>query len=93
MTITSSGVKCDVCGNYVLPIIGDETYNPFRLKHIKKDLHACDKCIVIIKDLDTGLGGSGDWTKLPDGPLRKVFEEFHEEPDPEAIEKRFGING
>ena len=77
MTITSSGVKCDVCNRFILL----EDYYPFTISGIKQELHADKKCLDIVKSIDTGQGGDGDWTKLPEGPLRTVFEEAHEEVD------------
>ena len=75
MTITSSGVKCDVCGNFILGLTEDDLAWPFKLSCIDQQTHACNKCIEIVKSLDKNLGGDGDWKKLPEGPLRKVFED------------------
>ena len=67
--ITSSGAKCDVCGKYILPIDPDERVNEFGIKGIAQTLHCDNTCKQ--KLIDAGK----DWKKLPDGPLRKVFEE------------------
>ena len=75
MTITSSGVKCDVCGRFILL----EDYYPFTLTGIDQELHADKKCLEIIKSIDKNNGGDGDWTKLPDGPLKDVFKDSQEE--------------
>ena len=70
MTITSSGALCDVCGNYILPLDPEERVHPFSIKGVKPDpLHCCNACKAILE------GAGGDWGKLPDGPLRKLFQE------------------
>lgn len=69
MTITSSGAKCDVCGDYILPIMGDELVHTFRVTGIVQVLHCCEKCKKLVKEIGK------KWWKLPQGPLRKVFEE------------------
>ena len=68
MTITSSGAKCDVCGNFILPGLS-ESVNLFGVKGIEQTLHCGDDCKKII------IEANGDWHKLPDGPLRKAFED------------------
>ncbi len=81
MTITSSGAKCDVCGNYILPLDPNERVNTFSVKGISRDLHADNACKELV------LAAGDDWTKLPPGPLREAFEEAHAEtdqPDQEA---------
>lgn len=75
MTITSSGAKCDVCGNYILGLLPDEMIHPFSVQGIDQTLHSCNKC----KDIITGVGK--DWTKLPEGPLRKAFEKAQGEEE------------
>lgn len=75
MTVTSSGIKCDVCGTFILGLTEDDVAYPFSLACIVQQMHACNKCIEIIKTLDKKQGGDGDWKKLPEGPLRKFFEE------------------
>ena len=67
--ITSSGAKCDVCGRYILPIDPDELVHTFKVSGINKDLHCDNACKQ--KIIDCG----SDWNKLPEGPLRKAFEE------------------
>ena len=67
--ITSSGAKCDVCGKFILPIDPDELVHTFTVKGIDRDLHCDNKCKQLL--IDAGK----DWRKLPDGPLRKAFEE------------------
>jgi hypothetical protein len=69
MTITSSGPRCDVCGEYILPIDPEELMHEFSVKGIDRILHCDNKCKAIMK------AAGSDWTKLPDGPLRKAFEE------------------
>ena len=65
MTITSSGVMCDVCGKFIL----FEEYQEFSVHGIEKRLHCDMKCKQLLIDAGT------DWEKLPDGPLRKAFEQ------------------
>ncbi len=75
MTLTSSGHKCDVCGKYILGLTEDDLVFPFKLTIIDQDLEACKTCIEIIKKLD-----GGNWKELPEGPLRKVYEEADVKP-------------
>ena len=69
--ITSSGLMCDVCGKFILPLPG-VTYSSFKCKGIDAELHCHDKgCYDLLnKSLD-----AKDWKMLPVGPLRIVFEE------------------
>lgn len=70
--ITSSGVICDVCGNYILPLDPNEMVNPFGMKGIKETLHCDNKCKELLLSINK------DWTKLPkEGRLYKCFEEYH----------------
>jgi hypothetical protein len=69
MTITSSGAKCDICGDFILPGMSKST-NPFECKGIKGPLHCHDNC----KETVRKAMGNRDWKLLPDGPLRKLFE-------------------
>ena len=76
MTITSSGLICDVCGEYILL---DEA-QPFSVKGINGMLHCHVGRIgdrVCLQELEDALE-AGDWEKLPDGPLRKAFEEAND---------------
>ncbi len=63
--ITQHGPKCDVCGSYILV---DKSINPFSVKGIERELHSHDKCKVKVET-------ATEWEQLPDGPLRKCFEE------------------
>ena len=68
--ITSSGVVCDVCGKYILPLDPDELVNFFSIKGIKETLHCDNKCKQLLLSINK------DWTKLPkEGRLYKAFEE------------------
>lgn len=61
---------CDVCGKYIMPINPNELVNTFSVAQIPgKELHCDNKCKQAIQDC------GGDWQKLPDGPLRKAYEE------------------
>lgn len=75
MTITSIGLKCDVCGEVILL----DDYQAFTQKGISTTLHChvpqCKQAII-----DAG----GDWIKLPDGPLRRMFETAWLENEPQA---------
>ncbi len=71
MTITSSGPVCDVCGDYILL---DKSTNQFTIRGIAQKLHCHDKCKVALKTAGT------DWKLLPEGPLRKVFEDQEGNP-------------
>jgi len=67
--ITSSGALCDVCGNYILPLDPDERVHSFSCKGVTPDpMYCCNKCRRVMEQ------AGGDWTKLPSGPLRQVFE-------------------
>lgn len=74
--ITSSGVICDVCGNYILPLrsmLGleeTERVNEFKVKGINETLHCDNKCKQLLLSINN------DWTKLPkEGRLYKAFDE------------------
>jgi len=67
MTITSSGPKCDVCGEYIFGLTPDDLMYPFSCTGIKQELHSCKDCKKIIEEIGS------DWAKLPEGPLKKVF--------------------
>ena len=69
MTITSSGPKCDVCGHFILPIDPEERVHTFSIQGIEQDLHCDNAC------KEKLLAAAADWTLLPEGPLRKAFEE------------------
>ena len=70
MSIDSGGFRCDVCGKYcVTEMLLDKGVESFSVKGIDTLLHCDDKC----KELLIACGK--DWTKLPEGPLRKGFEE------------------
>ena len=70
--ITSSGAKCDVCGNYILPIDPDELVHTFSVKGIEQRLHCDNACKKVLQNI------KGDWSKLPEGPLRKAFKEAYD---------------
>lgn len=65
--LTQSGPKCDVCGNY---IFFDKSINPFSVEGIKETLLSHDKC-------KSKVEGAFKWQDLPNGPLRKAFEDHH----------------
>ena len=71
--ITSSGAKCDVCGCYILPLNPKELVHTFKVKGIDKDLHCDNSCKQKIIECKS------DWKKLPEGPLKKVFQNYIKE--------------
>ena len=68
VSVTSSGLVCDVCGNHILPFI-DESYERFGVRGIERELAAHNACKQSLVDAGT------EWEKLPPGPLRTAFEE------------------
>lgn len=66
--INSSGAICDVCGQYILPIDPEERVHEFTVKGIEWVLHCDNACKQKVIEAGT------DWTKLPEGPLRRAFE-------------------
>jgi hypothetical protein len=66
--ITSHGPHCDVCDQYILL---DKSINPFSVPGIAQELHCHDKCVDVVK---TAFAAK-DWKMLPEGRLRKVFED------------------
>ena len=71
--ITSSGARCDICGHYILPLSQDERVHFFGVHGIDRELHCDNACKKLLQEIV-----KDDWEKLPDGPLRKVFQEAHE---------------
>ena len=72
--ITSSGPRCDICGKYILPVQPYEMVNNFAIVGIKDALHCDNACRKILEESFK----KKDWKLLPDGPLRKVFEDQEE---------------
>lgn len=68
MSVTSSGLRCDVCGNFILPIL-DDVYERFGVKGIEGELQCHMRCKQTLIDC------RGDWKSLPGGPLRTAFAE------------------
>ena len=66
MGITSSGPICDVCGEYILL---DPAMEQFKVTGIEGVLICHTKCKQTLIDCGS------DWRKLPDGRLRKAFED------------------
>lgn len=65
--ITSSGVHCDVCGNYILPLDPDERVNEFGVRGIDRVLHCHNTCKISVRECGQ------NWERLPPGPLRTAF--------------------
>lgn len=59
---------CDVCGDY---IISDKSINPFSIKGIEGTLCCHDDC----KPKVLRAFEMNDWRFLPEGPIRKAFQE------------------
>ena len=66
--LTPSGPMCDVCGKYILL---DPSMETFAVQGITQALTCHTKCRPAVEDALKGTS----WKLLPDGPLRKVFEE------------------
>lgn len=65
--LTQCGPMCDVCGHYILS--GD--INPFSMKGIDGTLLCHDDCkVTFLKAKE-----AGSFRLLPDGPIRKAFED------------------
>lgn len=66
--ITSSGPRCDVCGD---PMLLDKSMNWFTVPGISQKLSCHDNCK---PKLEFAISKE-NWKLLPEGPLRRVFEE------------------
>lgn len=65
-------IRCDVCGELILGILDEtERIHTFSVTSISRKLHCDNACKQALIDAGT------DWTKLPDGPLRRTFEKHH----------------
>ena len=71
--ITSSGAKCDVCGEFILPLDPDERVNYFNINGVSKDLHCDNACKIEVEKSFK----EKDWKLLPDGPLKKLYENYN----------------
>lgn len=65
MTLTMAGPQCDVCGDFILL---DPEMEWFSTKGIAAPLCCHTKCRALVE-------GVKEWPSLPNGPLRKAFEE------------------
>jgi len=74
MTITSSGPICDVCAKYILPPF-DDSVNPFEVGGIDQVLHCHDRCKAVVEEMSE----KQDWRILPEGPLRRCYEENYKD--------------
>lgn len=66
MSIVKSGMICDVCGFHVLL---EPTFERLKVSGIEQELHCHNKCRKPVEE------AGGDWTKLPEGPLKVAFAE------------------
>ena len=73
MTITSHGPICDVGGEYILmPALGIGEMHSFSMTVFPgRSLHCCDDHLPAIK----AASEVNDWHGLPNGPIRKAFED------------------
>ena len=68
--ITSSGILCDVCNGYILPMLHDD-YETFNMKIFDNIFHCHSKC----KPLVIKLMNEKTHKHLPEGNLKFAFEE------------------
>lgn len=69
--LTAHGPQCDVCGDFILGFLPDDTMTAFALGGIEQELLAHTKgCI----DKMRAASAANDVTLLPDGPIRKAYE-------------------
>ncbi len=72
MSITSAGIRCDVCGYYCLnEILMGDSIVQFKIRCNDRMLHADKKCEEALRNAGTG------WTKLPDGPMKNAYIEVN----------------
>lgn len=64
--VTSSGLRCDVCGDYILL---DREAPAFSMPGILEVLH----CHTVCKPKIVAACEAKDWKMLPAGPIRDVF--------------------
>lgn len=71
--ITSSGVICDICGKYILPLDLEEQVNTFQIKSIDGDLHChnvCKQNLIECKE---------NWHELPEGRIKEAYKNAYKE--------------
>lgn len=68
--LTSSGYRCDVCGNYILGLTEKDGVYNFKLSPFVEMLHHCYKC----KPLLLEMFEKQDISVLPDGRVRRALE-------------------
>ena len=67
---------CAVCDKTFLnEILFGTLCTSFHVPGIDKTLYAHNDCIKLLEDIRDNQ--AGDWTKLPEGPLRRCFAECH----------------
>jgi len=75
--LTQAGPKCDVCGEFMLL---DKSMNWFTVPGITTRMCCHDSCKPKVELAIS----QEDWKLLPEGPLRKVFEEQNTEESNDA---------
>jgi len=90
MTMQNSGLMCDVCGKYI-GLIKEEHYQSFSLEVCPDSVLHChtDKCIAAMKKATE----YNSYKYLPEGPIRKVFEEFANKQEVKARVYNEAYNG
>lgn len=73
MSMSSSGVVCDVCEKYVLL----ESFHNFSIPGIDQMLQCHDSCKPILLEVVE----KKDWTLLPEGPIRRCFRDHYKPSD------------
>lgn len=62
--ITSSGMRCDVCGIFNVDY---EAWEFFRVPVAVGALNCCQKCKPVLAEAKR-------WEDLPDGPLKRLYQ-------------------
>lgn len=66
---------CAICGqSFAVETLMNEAPQSFSVPLLKNLMFAHDKCAEILKSIT-----DGDWEKLPEGPLRKIYSEVAEQ--------------
>lgn len=69
-----SNFTCAICGKFfIVEWITNGTVKPFRVDGCEQQLYAHNECFEQFGDKDI------DWRTLPEGPLKKAFQELYPE--------------
>ena len=69
MSVTQSGLCCDVCGAHIMPCF-DEAFERFGVHGVEHELQCHLRCRPEVEKAVA----ANDWSLLPSGPLRAAFE-------------------